>query len=89
MLLIKPETFHIGSDTQRHSKMAEDGQEAGTPGAGAVLLFQQELGAHSGEHDRPDHANFRLLIWQAMLEFPEQLELHSHQLVPLLFTFIR
>ena len=38
--------------------------------------------------DRPDHVNFRHLLWKTMHKFPEVCEPMSRVLSPLLFRFL-
>lgn len=45
------------------------------------------LGSH--QENRADHANFRYLLWKAMVSFPEVAEQKSRDVVPLFLRFVR
>jgi len=38
--------------------------------------------------DKPDYINYRLLLWKAMLEFPDVCETKNRDLSPLFLKFL-
>ena len=52
-------------------------------------LCGQTLDTLSGKNDRPDHINFRSLLWRAMQKFPEKCEPKSRLIAPLLMKFLK
>ncbi|XP_071486938.1 small subunit processome component 20 homolog [Diadema antillarum] len=52
-------------------------------------LFSHCQGDASSSMDRPDHGNFRRLLWKTMENFPNRAEGRSRELSPLLLRFMK
>lgn len=53
------------------------------------VLFLEQLKSATEPNERTDFPNFRNLLWQSMVQFPERVEPRSRELSPLLLRFIR
>lgn len=53
------------------------------------VLFLEQLKLATEPNDRTDFPNFRNLLWQSMVQFPDRVEPRSRELSPLLLRFIR
>lgn len=53
------------------------------------VLFLEQLKLATEPNDRTDFPNFRNLLWQSMVQFPDRVEARSRELSPLLLRFIR
>ncbi|XP_011611808.2 small subunit processome component 20 homolog [Takifugu rubripes] len=53
------------------------------------VLFLEQLKLATEPNERTDFPNFRNLLWQSMVQFPDRVEPRSRELSPLLLRFIR
>ncbi|XP_034018840.1 small subunit processome component 20 homolog isoform X2 [Thalassophryne amazonica] len=73
----------------------EESNLHGEPGCNVIesgdlgVLFLQRLKSTSDLNERTDFSNFRMLMWRAMVQFPERVEPRSRELSSLLLRFIR
>ncbi|KAM8884134.1 small subunit processome component 20 homolog [Synchiropus picturatus] len=66
----------------------EPGCDVITSGDVGVLFLEQKNLTSDPEH-RTDFPNFRSLLWQAMVQFPDRVEPRSRELSPLLLRFVK
>ena len=52
-------------------------------------LFSSCYGDASRSEDRPDHSNFRRLLWKSMEGFADKAEGRSRELTPIVLQFMR
>lgn len=52
------------------------------------VLFLERLKLATEPNERTDFPNFRNLLWQSMVQFPDRVEPRSRELSPLLLRFI-
>uniref|UniRef100_H3CN87 UTP20 small subunit processome component n=1 Tax=Tetraodon nigroviridis TaxID=99883 RepID=H3CN87_TETNG len=55
----------------------------------AGVLFLEQLKLATEPNERTDFPNFRNLLWQSMVQFPDRVEPRSRELSPLLLRFIK
>lgn len=83
----------LQDDEEDHDE-ATDGTRA-EPGCAVIesgdvgVLFLEQLKLATEPNERTDFPNFRNLLWQSMVQFPDRVEPRSRELSPLLLRFIR
>lgn len=81
-------------DDEEDDDESTDGTRA-EPGCDVIesgdvgVLFLEQLKLATEPNERTDFPNFRNLLWQSMVQFPDRVEPRSRELSPLLLRFIR
>ncbi|XP_061495457.1 small subunit processome component 20 homolog isoform X2 [Rhineura floridana] len=81
------------AERELHNELEEqegiiDAEGKEVRGGDVRALYLEQLKCQTCCRERMDHANFRLLLWNAMSKFPDRVEPRSRELSPLLLRFI-